>query len=262
MADDRYDRERESERRGGGRRSSGSTESGESSWRREGRGGNGGQEAGERGERGSFGREDSEGWQSEQYGRRQSGGWQGGEPYGGEQYGRRQSGAWQGGESWGGYGSGMHERTGETVRGGRQGRGDRGTQSGSFAGRGPKGYRRSDERIQEDLSEELTQDTGIDASEIEVTVQAGEVTLKGTVDSRETKRRAEDLAEGISGVRQVHNQGHGPRSHRRRHGPEDRGGPQSLPEGSEAHGERPTRRSDPRKAGRVSLTGRVHAAER
>jgi osmotically-inducible protein OsmY len=55
----------------------------------------------------------------------------------------------------------MYERAGEAFRGGRQSRGDRGSQPAGFAGRGPKGYRRSDERIQEDLSEELTQDAGI-----------------------------------------------------------------------------------------------------
>jgi hypothetical protein len=71
---------------------------------------------------------------------------EGGEPYGGKQYGRRQSGGWQGGgwqggESWSGYGSVIYDRTGETVRGGRQSRGDWGTQSSSFAGRAPKGYR-------------------------------------------------------------------------------------------------------------------------
>jgi hypothetical protein len=76
----------------------------------------------------------------------------------------------------------------------------------SFAGRGPKGYQRSDERICEDISERLTEHPQIDASECEVKVQGGEVTLIGTVNSRRAKRIAEDLAEQVSGVKDVSNQ--------------------------------------------------------
>jgi hypothetical protein len=72
-------------------------------------------------------------------------------------------------------------------------------------GRGPRGYRRSDERILEDVSDRLTEDPRVDASEIQVQVQGGEVTLTGTVDSREARRRAEDVAEGASGVTYVMN---------------------------------------------------------
>jgi osmotically-inducible protein OsmY len=76
----------------------------------------------------------------------------------------------------------------------------------SFAGRGPQGYKRSDERITEDINEELTQDEHLDASNITVEVRDGEVTLRGTVSDREAKRRAEDLAESCSGVKEVQNQ--------------------------------------------------------
>ncbi|MBC8085890.1 MAG: BON domain-containing protein, partial [Phycisphaerae bacterium] len=79
-------------------------------------------------------------------------------------------------------------------------------QRGQHAGRGPKGYRRDDARITEDVNEALTHDHDIDASEIEVTVSGGEVTLSGTVDSREAKRHAEDIAERVSGVSDVNNQ--------------------------------------------------------
>ncbi|HEX8375853.1 MAG TPA: BON domain-containing protein, partial [Geminicoccaceae bacterium] len=72
-------------------------------------------------------------------------------------------------------------------------------------GRGPKGYRRSDERILEDVNDRLTEDPRVDASEIQVDVQGGEVTLTGTVGSREERRRAEDVAEGASGVTYVMN---------------------------------------------------------
>jgi hypothetical protein len=75
----------------------------------------------------------------------------------------------------------------------------------SHHGRGPKGYTRSDDRIREDVSDRLTDDWIVDASNIDVTVSSGEVTLAGTVDSREAKRRAEDCAEGVSGVHNVQN---------------------------------------------------------
>jgi hypothetical protein len=79
------------------------------------------------------------------------------------------------------------------------GRGD------SYAGRGPKGYRRSDERIREEVSDTLTADPRVDASEIEVQVEGGVVTLSGSVTSRDQKRRAEDCAEGVTGVADVTN---------------------------------------------------------
>jgi len=72
-------------------------------------------------------------------------------------------------------------------------------------GRGPKGYRRSDDRIRDDVNDRLTDDSQVDASEIEVSVSSSEVTLSGTVDSRFAKRRAEDIAESISGVTHVQN---------------------------------------------------------
>lgn len=72
-------------------------------------------------------------------------------------------------------------------------------------GRGPRGYSRSDDRVREDINDRLTDDSYVDASEIDVTVSSGEVTLTGTVDNRMAKRRAEDIAESISGVRHVQN---------------------------------------------------------
>jgi osmotically-inducible protein OsmY len=72
-------------------------------------------------------------------------------------------------------------------------------------GRGPKGYRRSDERVYEDVSERLTEHDQIDASGIEVRVENGEVTLEGTVENRSLKRLAEDVVESIPGVKDVLN---------------------------------------------------------
>ncbi len=76
---------------------------------------------------------------------------------------------------------------------------------GRHYGRGPRGYRRSDERIKDDVNDRLTDDPFLDASEIEVAVESGVVTLTGTVESRHDKRRAEDLAEMVSGVTDVNN---------------------------------------------------------
>jgi osmotically-inducible protein OsmY len=75
----------------------------------------------------------------------------------------------------------------------------------SFRGRGPKNWRRSDERIRELISERLTDADEVDATDIEVTVQDAEVTLSGRVTSRREKRIAEDLAWACGGVQDVHN---------------------------------------------------------
>lgn len=75
----------------------------------------------------------------------------------------------------------------------------------SYRGRGPRGYQRADERIREDVCDRLTDDAHIDASEIEVKVADGEVTLSGTLRSRNAKRRSEHVAEQVRGVKDVHN---------------------------------------------------------
>lgn len=80
------------------------------------------------------------------------------------------------------------------------------TGGGPHAGRGPRGYQRSDERIREDVCDVLCDHGYVDASEIEVTVQSGEVTLTGIVRERAQKRMAEDAVERVAGVRDVHNQ--------------------------------------------------------
>jgi len=76
---------------------------------------------------------------------------------------------------------------------------------GRFGGRGPKGYRRADDRIREEVCDGLTADTWIDAGGIDVQVKGGVVTLEGTVPDRRTKRAAEDLAERVTGVEDVTN---------------------------------------------------------
>lgn len=72
--------------------------------------------------------------------------------------------------------------------------------------RPPTRYTRSDDRIRDDVYDRLMGDTGVDASDIDVIVKNGEVTLSGTVKERNDKRIVEDLAECVLGVKDVHNQ--------------------------------------------------------
>lgn len=173
------------------------------------------------------GRYGSSEWESgEDYGRRQGYGRQGygqgqghgqgqgyGQSQGGERYRSQGSGS-ESGRGWGSeerqsdYPSTRYSGSEYDYRGG----GSYGTagsyespQQGMHRGRGPRNYRRSDERIREDVCDCLTEDARIDASNIEVAVKECEVTLNGTVFQREDKRRAEDLAERISGVKDVRN---------------------------------------------------------
>lgn len=79
-------------------------------------------------------------------------------------------------------------------------------QTKDFFGFGPKGYKRSDDRICEEVCETLYRHPSVDARDIEVTVTEGAVYLKGSVPDRSTKRMAEDCAERITGVTDVYNQ--------------------------------------------------------
>ena len=76
----------------------------------------------------------------------------------------------------------------------------------NFRGRGPKGYRRSDSLIKDDVSEALYRSSEVDASEIEVFVNEGDVTLKGFVTSRLQKKNAEATVEHLAGVEDVFNE--------------------------------------------------------
>lgn len=76
---------------------------------------------------------------------------------------------------------------------------------GKFRGRGPKNYRRSDDRLREEVCDRLTDNEWLDATGVEVNVVAGEAILTGTVDSRYAKRLAESIAESVSGVSNVQN---------------------------------------------------------
>jgi osmotically-inducible protein OsmY len=74
---------------------------------------------------------------------------------------------------------------------------------GPHHGRGPANWRRSDERIHEDVCERLTEDRLIDARHIEVAVRDGVVTLSGEAMGATDPRRAEQVARQATGVTDV-----------------------------------------------------------
>jgi len=76
----------------------------------------------------------------------------------------------------------------------------------NFIGKGPKGYRRKDSYIHEDACEALTREPYVDAREIEVDVQEGILTLRGSVPDRPTKRRAQACVEDLTVVQDVINE--------------------------------------------------------
>lgn len=78
--------------------------------------------------------------------------------------------------------------------------------SGLHSGKGPKNFRRSDERIREEVCQALTDHADIDASEVEVEVKDGVVTISGEVESRHAKRMVEEAIEYMPGVKDVQNE--------------------------------------------------------
>lgn len=173
-----------------------------------------------------------------------AGGWGGGTGYGGTGYGpsgygsagdgesaydersrsgrsgyRRPEGSPYGDRTSSGYGQGGYDRGGSFgspygeggfgqggLGRGREGGPGEANLGGRFAGRGPKGYQRSRERILDDVCQRLADHPEIDASEIEVDVQGDVVFLRGQIHDRGQKRMAEDVAEEVSGVRDVRNE--------------------------------------------------------
>lgn len=150
-----------------------------------------------------------------------------GQGYGSQMGGQSYGGQGYGGQSYGGQGmgmSGMGRDYGSStsmdmgsmgMQGGygqgygqSQSYGQSGMGSGQqgYRGKGPKGYQRSDDRIKEAVSDALEDADHVDAENIEVQVQNGEVTLTGTVSDRVQKRRAEECVEHLRGVKDVHNQ--------------------------------------------------------
>lgn len=95
--------------------------------------------------------------------------------------------------------------TGTSMRMNRYENSERGEQDRGFFGKGPKGWKRSDDRIKEEICECLYDSRYIDASEIEINVKDGHVTLSGTVDSRDAKREVESLIDSVRGIEDVQN---------------------------------------------------------
>jgi hypothetical protein len=87
---------------------------------------------------------------------------------------------------------------------GREGGWHRGG-TGALRRFGPKGYKRSDERIREDLCEHLMDISDIDSSDVSVQVRDGCVVLEGTVPVRSMKYEIEDIAATTLGVTDVEN---------------------------------------------------------
>jgi osmotically-inducible protein OsmY len=83
-------------------------------------------------------------------------------------------------------------------------------------GRGPKGDRRTDERIREEICEQLSRPFGrfdaselaaerLDVGDVTVSVDGGKVTLEGTVAERRMKHYIEDLVDACPGVQDIDN---------------------------------------------------------
>ena len=76
----------------------------------------------------------------------------------------------------------------------------------NYIGKGPRNYRRSSDRIQDDIYKIYTRHRKLDPSFIDVNVVGDEVHLEGFVSSRPMKWLAEDLAMEVPGVTKVINQ--------------------------------------------------------
>jgi osmotically-inducible protein OsmY len=187
----------------------------------------------------TYGQTYGQGNQSQGWNRRQGGSGYG---YRGGNYGQNQTYGQTGQYGYGGYGSGYGQgqtfgQTGQNWsqdwdQGWNQGQGNRtgtgmsgqgygggsygrtvvspsGTGTwGSQTWQGPhtgKGPARSDDRVADEIRQRLTHHPHLDASNVDVAVQGGEVTLTGSVDSRQSKRMAEQVADSVMGVRDVHN---------------------------------------------------------
>lgn len=76
---------------------------------------------------------------------------------------------------------------------------------GPHGGRGPRAERGSADRVRDEIYRRLTADSWLDASQIELEVEGGDVTLVGAVESRRSHRLAEDIAASVPGVVHVDN---------------------------------------------------------
>lgn len=147
-------------------------------------------------EYGASRRDMQSGWQQEREGSRFLSGYGGGgydqaSGYGGRDYGSRDYGSRGYGTS-GSFATGNYQSGMEGQR--------------SYRGLGPQGYKRSDDRIRDDICERLTDSDRIDASNVTIDVNQGTVTLSGSVPERHMRYAAEDLVDDAMGVESINNQ--------------------------------------------------------
>lgn len=72
-------------------------------------------------------------------------------------------------------------------------------------GHGPRDWRKSDERIRDEVCEALAAHRALDARDMNVGVEAGEVILSGVCPCPASRALAESIALEIVGVVAVHN---------------------------------------------------------
>lgn len=160
---------------------------------------------------GNIGSQSHTGYGSQQYG-------MGSQQYGGGQYAGGQYGGGQSsGGQFGQQGYGTSQWSGGRGQGGSQfggssfGSSQYGGGTGTMSGRNrrnrpmPKNYTRSDQRICEDVCDQIM-NSDIDCSDVEVDVKDGKVVLTGTVHERWMRHEIEDTADNVPGVKDVENQ--------------------------------------------------------
>lgn len=76
---------------------------------------------------------------------------------------------------------------------------------GPHRGRGPRGYRRSPQRIFEDVCDRLTESQWVDAHDIEIRVEDDQVILEGFVHDTRERALASEVVSQVSGVSRVVN---------------------------------------------------------
>jgi len=71
--------------------------------------------------------------------------------------------------------------------------------------RGPKGWRRSDADVHDDVCVRLSRNGRLDTADVTVEVREGHVRLEGTVSDRPMKHAIEDLVDQVPGVADIDN---------------------------------------------------------
>ena len=79
---------------------------------------------------------------------------------------------------------------------------------GPFAGLGPKNYKRTDARIEEEINDRLMLHGEIDATHVEVACHEGNVILSGMVKNRRVRRQVEEISDSVAGVQDIRNEVH------------------------------------------------------